>query len=485
MFDGPGRDTDYHRSKQSDIARDSTTQYDTGNSSAYAGGWAGLSHLMESQAIRSSYNAPLRTEVMHGMQQTHGNRAVQRYLGAGEEAHDSPGFGLPFGLGDLARRGGQVLGQLGQAASQQAYRGMVDGATDFAGDMASTFLGGTPLGPMLGIPEKKSFLQSLPLIGGVAGRGEEMGSSLLSGGMGVLGALGHEEKANTRDIPLPLAGIPFIGTSDMRDLLDQGHEMEGGGTGVRWEPSKAGEAARPYAYAKVNEYGGQERGAGLSHEEYDIFGVPITSDFAYGVDKQGTFGTDNGDTRFGMLRNIGYQKKQINQGGIVSADAEALTAGYELSAGTDGATAGIGANLIAGSISAGQATDQSHNDEQVRFGLSVGAGAAGRGYWGDKDGDGYNEYGVGADFGIFSADLKTEDPLGTLAKGAVSAIPGANMLLDYFKGDYNMTYGTSMSEDKAAAQEVQNNDWMAKMRAEEEDEYDSKTTPMPYHIPYQ
>jgi hypothetical protein len=338
---------------------------------------------------------------------------------------------------------------------------------------------------MLGIPEKKSFLESLPLIGGLAGRGEEMGSSILSGGMGVLGALGPIEKPNTRDMPLPLAGIPFVGAPDMRALLEHGHEMEGGGTGIGWEPPKPGEGAGGYAYAKVNEHGGQEVGAGLSHEEYDIFGIPIASDFAYGVDKQGTFGTDNGDTRYGALQNIGYQKKQINQGGVVSADAEALTAGYEFSAGTDGATAGIGANLIAGSISAGKPSDQSHNDEQVRFGLSAGAGAAARGFWGDKDGDGYNEYGFGIDLGPISADLKTEDPLGTLVRGGASVVPGANMLLDYFKGDYNMTYGTSMSEDKAAAQEVQNNNWMEKMRAEEEDEYDSKAAPMPYHIPYQ
>ena len=53
-------------------------------------------------------------------------------------------------------------------------------------------------------------------------------------------------------------------------------------------------------------------------------------------------------------------------------------------------------------------------------GGSAGVGLAGRVHYGDSDGDGVREYRIGADFGPFSFDVKSER-LGHAADGTSSA----------------------------------------------------------------
>jgi hypothetical protein len=239
---------------------------------------------------------------------------------------------------------------------------------------------------------------------------------------------------------MPFAGSPF-GLPDFRDLLKKGHEMFGGGTGYGSEPPAEGSYEGPYIYAKVNEHGGQEAGFSAYHEQSDE-GVPYSADWLYAEDKQGAFSTTEGGKRQGIIREGGVRKVEVNEGGYLSGDVEALSAGLEVSAGTDGATAGIGANAIAGSVTLGNATAESNTDEIRRFGLSAGPSVEGRLHWGDEDNDGYREYGLGADIGVLSMDYKTEDPAREALRGLLYSNPftlAPAAALDYATSDMNVT----------------------------------------------
>jgi hypothetical protein len=245
---------------------------------------------------------------------------------------------------------------------------------------------------------------------------------------------------SANNLPMPLAGTPF-GLPDFRDLLKKGHDMFGGGTGYGNEPPAEGSYEGPYAYAKENEYGGQEAGFSAYHEQTDE-GVPFSSDWLYAEEKQGFFGTSGDEMRYGIVRNGGVRKTEVNEGGYISGDVEGLSAGLELSAGTDGATASIGANAVGGSVTLGEATAESNTDEIRRFGLSAGPSAALRTHWGDEDNDGYREYGLGADIGVLSMDYKTEDPAREALRGLLYSNPftiAPAAALDYATSDVNVT----------------------------------------------
>jgi hypothetical protein len=355
---------------------------------------------------------------------------------------------LPFGIGPMVEQGMESAQQFGTAVQEEQARRTIEGAQDFAGDMASSVFGGTLVGDAFGIPEEKRGLAALPFgIGPMVEQGmesaerfgtavqEEQARRMISGAGKFAGdvasyALGGtplgpmlgipkseytpqpaaEPKEGPRDWMLP--PLPFH-LSDMREQLAQGHEMEGGGRGFGWEPPKADEIPRPYAYSKLNEHGGQETAGALVHNETEVgpWNSPLVSDYFSALEKQGLFETDKGDVRYGSVQNGGGVKHQFNQGGWFSADAEAFTTGHDVSIGTDGFTVGGGATLVGGSVTVGQPTADSHLDEQRRLGLSAGPSLAARGHWGDKDDDGYREYGIGADIGFVSLDYKTEDPV--------------------------------------------------------------------------
>jgi hypothetical protein len=467
---------------------------------AVGGAWHDWTRRVGSSGTGLRANNPARIEAMHSGQRTHGNRAVQRAFpdlggmitrggealgdfgqrvqeeAARQKMKEAKAFGsdmasslfggtiigdalgvpekkrglaaLPFGIGATVEQGMESAQQFGAAVQEEQARRTVAGARDFAGDMASSFFGGTPIGDAFGIPEKKRGLAALPFgIGPMVEEGmesaerfgtaiqEEQARRLVSGVKEFAGDVASYTLGGT---PLgPMLGIPkseyapapvaepeegprdwmlppnpFL-QPDARPWLRQGHEMKGGGTGFGWEPPEAGEIPRPYAYNKVNEHGGQETAAALLHSETEVgpWNSPLVSDIFFASEKQGLFETSKGDARYGSVQNGGLVKHQFNQDGWLSADAEAFTAGHEASVGTDGFTAGGGATLAAGSVTVGQPTADSHLDEQRRLGLSAGPSLAARGHWGDKDGDSYREYGIGADVGFVSLDYKTEDPV--------------------------------------------------------------------------
>ncbi|MBL8361004.1 MAG: hypothetical protein JNN18_10985, partial [Rubrivivax sp.] len=119
----------------------------------------------------------------------------------------------------------------------------------------------------------------------------------------------------------------------------------------------------------------------------------------------------------------------LPEGTVLKFDMGGGTASAENSIRDDGMSFGVQANAGEGSITAGTQNAKSDTDETTRFGLSEGAGGAGRVHWGDADKDGNAEYGIGADIGPVSFDIKTEDPLRTALKTlGNSAVPGLGTL---------------------------------------------------------
>jgi hypothetical protein len=132
---------------------------------------------------------------------------------------------------------------------------------------------------------------------------------------------------------------------------------------------------------------------------------------------------DDKDTRYGAKAEAGAGKLEYKGDGW-SADASAFGANGEASVGTNGATFGGGLTIVGGSTTVGKFDPKSNTDTTTRFGLSAGPSFGLRTHWGDSDGDGHREIGAGFDLGIFSADLKTEDPL----RSGISMTPGGQAL---------------------------------------------------------
>ena len=127
---------------------------------------------------------------------------------------------------------------------------------------------------------------------------------------------------------------------------------------------------------------------------------------------------ENGDTNVGFNAEANGAKFTIPtpsgsnlMGPAGRIDGEAFTANAGAYANSETASFGAGANLIAGSATFG--TQQ----EQRRYGLSAGVGAAGRAHYGDADGNGVRELGFGFDAGPVSFDIKSES-LGRAANWA-------------------------------------------------------------------
>ncbi len=154
------------------------------------------------------------------------------------------------------------------------------------------------------------------------------------------------------------------------------------------------------------------------HDERSIFGIPTTFDALTAEGKIGEFEESNPDgsteTRSGVSVSGGVGKTTFNKDGLISGDVGAGTFGADANIGSNGATLGATANLGEASITGGNFSNKSNTDESIRVGLSKGVGLAGRLHWGDSDHDGHREFGAGVDAGIFSMDVKTEDPMRTL-----------------------------------------------------------------------
>ena len=180
------------------------------------------------------------------------------------------------------------------------------------------------------------------------------------------------------------------------------------GSSVGWRPDRGadGAAAGPYAHASHNADEMNENvqiGLGLLHGEN---GGVMSANAQLGI---------WGDEKTGAQRIGGRADAQMARGQAFSqdwglgVDGGVFDADAECSIGNDGMTVGAGANIIHGAVTMGGFNaDDSWADSQLRLGAGYGVGFGGRGHWGDSDGDGVREIGLGVDFGPFSGDFKTE-----------------------------------------------------------------------------
>jgi hypothetical protein len=182
------------------------------------------------------------------------------------------------------------------------------------------------------------------------------------------------------------------------------------GKGPQGAPTAAnpgGEAQGPFAYA------GSERSAGGTPMGYSAgFGLmsgPMGDGGSADVlEAQGHWGGwrgQDGKTNVGVEGDAAVARVGVARGhglGPVGFSAEALTANANAKATDSTASIGAGANLVAGSVEAG---NDHHN---ARFGLSAGVGLGGRLHYGDADGNGIREMGFGADIGPVSFDVRSE-----------------------------------------------------------------------------
>lgn len=142
---------------------------------------------------------------------------------------------------------------------------------------------------------------------------------------------------------------------------------------------------------------------------------------------QGHFGgwsDAEGKTQYGAELDAAVVRTGIERGGALGPmgfNVSAFDANANAKVSNETASLGAQANVIGGSISAG--TDE-HN---LSLGASFGVGAGGRLHYGDADGDGVREYGLGADIGPVSFDVKSE-LLGHVANGATNAWNGASRM---------------------------------------------------------
>lgn len=165
----------------------------------------------------------------------------------------------------------------------------------------------------------------------------------------------------------------------------------------------AGVAQGPYGHLTTNP-GGFNLGAGLLNgpltPDGKVTGNVLSANAQagrwYGPDGQANYGANADATlaRVGMAPGSGLGPLGWDVG-VLSAQAGATA---------NSSTAGVGAqaNIIDGSVTLG------NDQHSVRGGLSLGVGLAGRAHYGDADGNGIRELGIGADFGPFSFDVKSE-----------------------------------------------------------------------------
>ena len=140
--------------------------------------------------------------------------------------------------------------------------------------------------------------------------------------------------------------------------------------------------------------------------------------------------------------NAGYDQR--GQGGFADFQADALGfEAYEQFNPEQGAGLGAGAYFAQAAVTAGDIGTDS-NDSEARFGVGAGVGAGGRLHWADADGDGYREYGFGADIGPVSFDVRSEDPVQDL-------VPGARMVGNMLGYEGNMTEAVGNGLSTAAS----------------------------------
>ncbi len=120
-----------------------------------------------------------------------------------------------------------------------------------------------------------------------------------------------------------------------------------------------------------------------------------------------------GQALSGGVMKLGINKDEEDDG--FSGEVGVGTFGYDASVSDSTASLGLQANLA--EVAATYSNLGSAETGRLwRFGLSEGIGGAGRVHYGDKDNDGWREYGFGFDAGMVSFDYKTEDILGDMLR---------------------------------------------------------------------
>lgn len=183
----------------------------------------------------------------------------------------------------------------------------------------------------------------------------------------------------------------------------------------------------PYARAGQNSAGGYGFEVGLAEDEQYLEGV--RQEVVYG---EGTAGSwdEKGGTQNGIKGGTGVYRTRGENGGF-----DLFNAGGEFSYGDNGIRAQMGASFGGYQGTHGGFDKESDTDQEIRGGLDLGLSLGGRLHYGDSDGDGLREYGGGLDLGIFSFDLKTEDPVRTLFGGpTVGSIPRGKVPRGKLKG---------------------------------------------------
>ena len=395
--------------------------------------------LLGDMRLGNRGNSSVRTSVMHDMQRTHGNRAVQRAL---QSSTSVQRFEEPTPWRNRAPFV-EPAPWAGQGGRQSGWNGMPSGPN----------LGVAPAGPGAGWMSSPG--SPMPQIDNPAfpGGGPFFNPTPQIDNPAFPGGGPFFNPTPQIDNPVPggwaQSPQPGVGGDDPAFFPFYNPTFDfPSGSQIGSEPQKG--VPGPFAYFKDNGKKGFDRGleGGFAafHGEDKIGGVPVTDDLLYGGMKMGGWDNGQGGMRYGYGANAGVAKMSVNNGGFISGDAEALTASAEASVGNDGATLGAQATLVGGSVTlGGDPTKASDQDESVRLGLSEGIGLAGRLHWGDKDGDKNREYGFGADFGPFSFDLKSEDPLRTLVGTATGPLGNAllgsgnatNAAVDYASQGWN------------------------------------------------
>ena len=199
---------------------------------------------------------------------------------------------------------------------------------------------------------------------------------------------------------------------------------------IGWRPDRGdipeGYGAGPYFHG--SHHGGDEAGLsagiGLYHDN--------NIDFVSANAQLGVFG-DEGSRRFGLGGDAQVLRFDSGDLGGWGLDGSAVSAGAEFSIGEDGLTAGASAEWGQVGATVGNLTPSEENewDTSLRVGGSAGVGFAGRLHWGDSDGDGIREMGLGVDFLAGSFDLKSE-ALGQAWNGISGAAESA---WDWITGD--------------------------------------------------
>ncbi len=135
---------------------------------------------------------------------------------------------------------------------------------------------------------------------------------------------------------------------------------------------------------------------------------------------------EEGNTRIGTqteLEVVGFdeinllqfrQEKGQFESIIADLNLGFLDVNGDISAGNDGFTIGVGADVVNVSVALGTQNSESRSDTMVNLGISYGLGLGISGHWDDADNDGYREWGGTLIAGPFLVGSTTEAPLGIL-----------------------------------------------------------------------